>query len=84
MEAGPRYSSDIIVTLTKSQFKQSNSKEVQGSIIKMILTKSRLTKEKATATTLLRFNGGLDRYYGLLEIAEESIVLLKNLEIDMI
>ena len=74
--SGPKYSSDIIVFLSKAQFKEKDA--VTGNIVKMKLYKSRFTREKATARALIRFDGGLDRHFGLLDIALKHNVLEKS------
>lgn len=64
------YASTLILSLRKSLSK--DGKEVIGSIVKMTTEKSRLTKEKQTVETVINFDGGLDRYHGLVDLAIES------------
>lgn len=66
--AGLKYISDQIVMLTKSKLKDED-KEVVGAIITAKLLKSRQTIEQKSIETRLFFDEGLDKYYGLLDIA---------------
>lgn len=68
---GSIYASSTILTLTKAKEKDS-ANEVIGVIISVTAAKSRLTKENSKIKCLIRYDGGLDRYYGLLELAEEA------------
>lgn len=75
---GARYASDIIVMLTKAQDKDGNqSGPVVGNIITAKNFKNRFAKEKAAVKLRLRYESGLDKYYGLLEIAERGGILQK-------
>jgi len=67
---GLKYAANNITFLSKSQEKEG--KEVVGAIIKCKTVKSRLTKEKKEISTRLYFDKGLDRYYGLVDIAIEA------------
>lgn len=67
--SGPRYAASIILGLTKA--KEKDGDEHIGSIITCTAIKSRLTREGLKVKCLIRFNGGLDRYYGLIDIAEK-------------
>ena len=68
--SGSKYAASIIVSLTKAQEKDGD--EVIGSVISCTAIKSRLVREKIKVKALIRFNGGLDRYYGLVDLAEKS------------
>jgi hypothetical protein len=68
--SGLMYSASTIVYLTKS--KDKDGTEVIGNIIKCKLQKSRLTKEQSKVDTKLSFTTGLDRYYGLSDLAIEA------------
>ncbi len=74
--SGTVYASSTILTLTKAKEKDS-SNEVIGVIISVTASKSRLTKENSKVKCLIRYDGGLDRYYGLLELAEEAKIFNK-------
>lgn len=68
--SGAKYASSITVSLTKAREKDGD--EVTGSIISCTAIKSRLVREQTKVKTLIRFSGGLDRYYGLVDLAEKS------------
>lgn len=68
--SGLKYAASTIIHLSKS--KEKDGTEVVGGIIKAKMNKSRFTKETVVAPTRLFFDErGLDRHYGLLEIAEK-------------
>lgn len=75
--SGAAYASDSIVMLSKSKERNAD-KEVVGNIIKVKMDKSRLSREQTVSHTRIMFDGGLDRYYGLLELAVESGLVTKN------
>jgi RecA/RadA recombinase len=68
---GLKYAASTIAMLSKKKEKDSDG-DVIGSQIKIKTYKSRLSKENQEATVLLTFDKGLDRYFGLLDLAEES------------
>ena len=72
---GIKYAASVIVTLRKKKFKDGT--EVLGNIIKMKLVKGRLTKEESTIEAMLDYQTGLDKYYGLIEIAEKYEIFKK-------
>lgn len=72
---GLRYAASTIVYLSKK--KDKDGTEVVGNIIHCKLDKSRLTKENTIVDVSLRYKGGLSRYYGLLELAEEAGIFKK-------
>lgn len=76
---GLKYAASQIVFLSKKKGKEKEAgvEEHIGSVITAKLDKSRLTREGLKVETLLRFDRGLDRYYGLLPIAEEAGVVKK-------
>jgi len=66
--SGLKYAASTIIYLSKS--KEKDGKEVIGNIIKAKTAKSRLSKENQTVSVRLYYDErGLDRYYGLLELA---------------
>lgn len=75
---GLKYAASGILFLAKSKDRDEKTKEVTGNIIKVTVAKSRFTKEQKKVETLLRFDGGLDRYYGLLPIAEKYGIFIKK------
>ena len=75
--SGLKYAASTIIHLSKS--KEKDGTEVVGGIIKAKMNKSRFTKEAVVAPTRLFFDErGLDKYYGLLEIAEKYGVFVKE------
>ena len=73
--SGLKYTASTIVFLSKK--KDKDGTEVVGNIIKAKLVKSRLTKENSQVEVRLSYSTGLDRYYGLLEIAEKYNIIKK-------
>lgn len=67
---GPEYMASSIITLSKSKDKTTDG-DIIGSIITAKIAKGRLTKENMEIKTKISYQRGLDRYYGLLELAEE-------------
>lgn len=75
--SGVIYSSSTIIELSKS--KEKEGVDVVGNIIKAKTFKSRLSKENQEVETRLFYDErGLDKYYGLLELAERSGVFKKS------
>lgn len=68
--SGAKYAADTLVFLSKSKDKDDD-KTVRGNVIKVRMVKSRLSREETKVETRILFDGGLDRYYGLLEPAVE-------------
>lgn len=72
---GIKYAASTIVFLSKK--KEKDGTDVIGNIITANLQKSRLTIENKKVSTLLNYQTGLDRYYGLLDIAEKYDIIKK-------
>lgn len=73
---GAVYAGSTIVYLSKQGFKEGGEKA--GNIIHVTLQKGRFTVEGKKVETKLYFGRGLDRYWGLLPIAEKyGLVQLK-------
>ena len=69
--SGLKYAASTIIYLSKS--KEKDGKEVIGNIIKAKTAKSRLSKENQQVEIRLFYDErGLDKYYGLLELAVEA------------
>ena len=64
---GLKYAADSIIYLSKR--KEKEGKDVIGNIIHCKNFKSRLTKENVIVDVKLTYDKGLDRYYGLLDLA---------------
>lgn len=75
--SGAVYASSTILTLSKAKDKDVTTGEVRGVIITVTAAKSRLTRENSKVKCLIRYDGGLDRYYGMLELAEEAGIFKK-------
>jgi RecA/RadA recombinase len=73
--SGLKYTASTIVYLSKR--KDKDGTEVVGNIVRAKLQKSRLTKENSQIEVKITYSKGLDRYYGLLEIAEKYGVIKK-------
>ena len=65
--SGLKYAASSIVYLSKK--KEKDGTEVIGNIIHCKNHKSRLTKENKMVDVRLTYDKGLDRYYGLLDLA---------------
>jgi RecA/RadA recombinase len=74
--SGLKYAASTIAMLSKKKEKDGDG-EIIGNQIKIKTFKSRLSKENQDATVLLTYNKGLDRYFGLLELAEKYEVIKK-------
>ena len=72
---GIKYAASVIVTLRKKKFKDGT--EVLGNIIKAKLVKGRMTKEESVMEMMLDYQTGLDRYYGLMYLAEKYDIFKK-------
>ena len=66
--SGLQYAASTIVMLSKKKEKNAEG-DVIGNIIHCKLYKSRLTKENQQVDVQLNYETGLNRYYGLIEIA---------------
>ena len=66
--SGLKYAASTIVYLSKKKEKNADG-DVIGNIIHCKLYKSRLTKENQQVDVQLNYESGLNRYYGLTEIA---------------
>jgi RecA/RadA recombinase len=72
--SGMKYSASTILYISKSKEKEGT--EVAGVILRFKTVKSRLSKENQDVEVRLYYDHrGLDRYYGLLELAEEGGVI---------
>jgi RecA/RadA recombinase len=73
--SGLKYAASSIVYLSKK--KEKDGTEVVGNIIKAKNQKSRLTKENSQCEVRLTYSKGLDKYYGLLALAEKHNIFKK-------
>jgi SpoVK/Ycf46/Vps4 family AAA+-type ATPase len=72
---GIKYAASVIVTLGKRKVKEGT--EVMGSIVRCKLVKGRFTKEESIVETMLDYQTGLDKYFGLVDIAEKHGIFKK-------
>lgn len=68
--SGAQYASDTIVMLSKKQEKVGD--DIVGILVHVHVKKSRLSRENTKVDVRILFDGGLDRYYGLLDYAVEA------------
>ena len=73
--SGLKYAASSIAMLGKK--KDKDGTDVVGNIIKVTMHKSRFTKENKKVEVKLSYDTGLDRYYGLLELAEKYDIIKK-------
>ena len=73
--SGLKYAASSIIYLSKK--KEKDGTEVIGNIIHCKNHKSRLTVENKMVDVRLTYDAGLDRYYGLLELAEKYDIFKK-------
>jgi RecA/RadA recombinase len=73
--SGLKYAASSIVFLSKK--KDKDGSEVVGNIIHCKNHKSRMTKENKMVDVRLNYDAGLDRYYGLLDLAEKYDIFKK-------
>ena len=74
--SGLKYAASTIAMLSKK--KEKDGDEIIGNVIKVKMYKSRLSKEHAIAEVLLTYDKGLDRHYGLLDLAEKYEIIKKS------
>lgn len=72
---GLKYAASTIAMLGKKKDKEGT--EVVGNIIKVKTYKSRFSKENKDVEVRLSFDKGLDRYFGLLPLAEKYDIIKK-------
>ena len=70
-----KYAASSIVYLSKK--KEKDGTEVIGNIVHCKTHKSRLTVENKMVDVRLTYDKGLDKYYGLLDLAEKYDILKK-------
>ena len=73
--SGLKYAASSIIYLGKR--KEKDGTEVVGNIIHCKNYKSRITKENAQIDVRLTYKKGLDRHYGLLDLAEQAGIFKK-------
>ena len=73
--SGLKYAASTIAMLSKK--KDKDGTDVIGNIVKVKMYKSRLSKENGQVEVRLSYDRGLDKYYGLLELAEKYDIIKK-------
>lgn len=73
---GAIYAASTIAMLSKKKERDAD-KNIIGNIITVKMFKSRLSKENQDVEVLLTYDKGLDRYYGLLPLAEKYGIVTK-------
>ena len=73
--SGLKYAASSIIYLGKRKVKDGT--DVVGNIIHCKNYKSRLTRENSMVDVLLTYDKGLDKYYGLMELAIEAGIFKK-------
>tara|TARA_B000000437_G_scaffold62783_1_gene45184 strand:- start:8 stop:700 length:693 start_codon:yes stop_codon:yes gene_type:complete len=73
--SGLKYAASSIIYLSKK--KEKDGTEVVGNIVHCKNHKSRLTIENKMVDVRLTYDKGLDKYYGLLELAEKYDIFKK-------
>ena len=75
--SGLKYAASTIIYLSKK--KEKDGTEIVGNIIKAKTQKSRLSKENQQVEVRLYYDErGLDKYYGLLDLAEKYDIFPKK------
>lgn len=73
--SGLKYAASTIAMLSKK--KDKDGTDVVGNIIRVKMYKSRLSKENGQVEVRLSYDKGLDKYYGLLDLAEKYNIIKK-------
>jgi hypothetical protein len=73
--SGLKYTASTILFLSKKRDKDVDKDE--GNLIKVQAKKSRFTKENKIVEVRLSYTHGLDRYYGLLDLAVDHNIIKK-------
>lgn len=74
--SGLKYSANNIIALSKSKNKDADG-TVTGIFIRCKNLKSRITKENTETSVMLSYDRGLDRYYGLVDLAIDHGIFKK-------
>jgi RecA/RadA recombinase len=73
--SGLKYAASTICYLSKK--KDKDGTDIVGNILKVKMVKSRFSKENKQVEVRLSYDKGLDKYYGLLDLAEKYNVFKK-------
>ncbi len=69
---GAKFSASIILSLHKTLAKEGKDGDVTGVVLRASVTKSRLVKQNLSCKIYLDYDQGLNKYYGLQELAENA------------
>ncbi len=72
---GIMYSSDTVWIIGRQQDKNKTTNEIEGWYFTIVIDKSRSIKEKTKFSVLVKYDGGIQKYSGLAEWAEEMGVI---------
>ena len=75
---GLMYNADIIAFLSKSKDKDDKTKQIHGDIIHVETQKNRFAAPFTKVDVYLNYQKGLDRYYGLMDLALKYNVIQKR------
>lgn len=75
--SGLKYAASTIALLTKRKDRNAD-KEVVGNIVTVKMYKSRFTREASEVEVLIHFDRGLDKHYGLIDIALKHEIWTKG------
>jgi len=75
--SGLKYAASAIAMISKSKDRNAD-KDVVGIIVTVKMFKSRLSKENQQVHVRITYDKGLDRYYGLVELAEKAGIFVKT------
>ncbi len=73
---GPKFAADQICMLAKGS-KEKDGTDVKGNIVHCKMFKNRFAKENKQVDVKLYYDKGLDRYYGLCDLAEKYGIFKK-------
>ena len=76
--SGPKYSASTTIQLSKSKDRDEKTKEVLGNIVTCKMIKNRWAKENAEVDVRLSYTKGLDRYFGLTDLAVKHGIFTKS------
>jgi RecA/RadA recombinase len=75
--SGSKYAASTILVITKSK-DRDKEKNVVGALLNVTTRKSRYSRENQTVSVRLSFDRGLDRYYGLYDLAVKHDIFVKK------
>lgn len=79
---GVKYAADVIITLHKKKDYDEALKRTVGALITARSFKGRIAKENQEITLRLNYETGLDKYYGLFELAKNTGAIKKEVKED--